>query len=149
MSAAVRQWRGFAAATRLGWEISSNWTRPLMFMIYSVLRPLSAAFILVVIYRFISGGSGGTSAYLAFLVTGVAFDALDVDGDEGLATLARLEATYGALPPSTPRCESSKRTCSRSSSRRTRTRACDRRCTSFVVLRRWSAIGCRLIPGEF
>ncbi|MDQ6712462.1 MAG: ABC transporter permease [Candidatus Dormibacteraeota bacterium] len=73
MSAAIRQWRGFAAATRLGWEISSNWTRPLMFVIYSMLRPLSAAFILVVIYRFISGGSPGTSAYLAFLVTGVAF----------------------------------------------------------------------------
>ena len=73
MSAAIRQWRGFAAATRLGWEISSNWTRPLMFVIYSVLRPISAAFILVVIYRFISGGAPGTSAYLAFLVTGVAF----------------------------------------------------------------------------
>jgi ABC-2 type transport system permease protein len=73
MSAAVRQWRGFAAATRLGWEISSNWTRPLMFVIYSVLRPLASAFILVVIYRFISGTAAGTSAYLAFLVTGVAF----------------------------------------------------------------------------
>ena len=73
MSAALRQWRGFAAATRLGWEISSNWTRPLMFVIYSVLRPLSGAFILVVIYRFISGGAGGTTDYLAFLVTGVAF----------------------------------------------------------------------------
>ena len=73
MSAAVRQWRGFAAATRLGWEISSNWTQPLVFVIYSVLRPLSAAFILVVIYRFISGGSPQTSAYLAFLVSGVAF----------------------------------------------------------------------------
>jgi ABC-2 type transport system permease protein len=73
MSAVIRQWRGFAAATRLGWEISSNWTRPLMFVIYSVLRPLSAAFILVVIYRFVSGGTAGTSAYLAFLVTGVAF----------------------------------------------------------------------------
>jgi ABC-2 type transport system permease protein len=73
VSAAIRQWRGFAAATRLGWEISSNWTRPLIFVIYSVLRPLSAAFILVVIYQFISGRAAGTSAYLAFLVTGVAF----------------------------------------------------------------------------
>jgi ABC-2 type transport system permease protein len=73
VNAAVRQWRGFAAATRLGWEISSNWTQPLVFVIYSVLRPLSSAFILVVIYRFITGGSPQTSAYLAFLVSGVAF----------------------------------------------------------------------------
>ena len=67
------QWRGFKAATWLGWEIVSNWTRPFMFLIYSVLRPISAAFILVVMYRVISGRVPGTTAYLAFLVSGVAF----------------------------------------------------------------------------
>jgi ABC-2 type transport system permease protein len=85
VSAAIGQWRGFKAATRLGWEISSNWTRPLIFVIYSVLRPLSAAFILVVMYRVISGGAPGTSAYLAFLVSGVAFWSFVQYGFAGLS----------------------------------------------------------------
>jgi ABC-2 type transport system permease protein len=85
MSAAVAQWRGFKAATRLGWQISSNWTRPLVFVIYSVLRPLSAAFILVVMYRVISGGAPGTAAYLAFLVSGVAFWSFVQYGFAGLS----------------------------------------------------------------
>ena len=85
MSAAIAQWRGFKAATRLGWEISSNWTRPLVFVLYSVLRPLSAAFILVVMYRVISGNAPGTAAYLAFLVSGVAFWSFVQYGFAGLS----------------------------------------------------------------
>jgi ABC-2 type transport system permease protein len=85
MSAAIAQWRGFKAATRLGWEISSNWTRPLIFVIYSVLRPLSGAFILVVMYRVISGSAPGTATYLAFLVSGVAFWSFVQYGFAGLA----------------------------------------------------------------
>jgi ABC-2 type transport system permease protein len=85
VSETVAQWRGFKAATRLGWEISSNWTRPLMFVIYSVLRPLSGAFILVVMYRVISGGAPGTGAYLAFLVSGVAFWSFVQYGFSGLS----------------------------------------------------------------
>ena len=85
MSETVTQWRGFKAATWLGWEISSNWTRPLMFVIYSVLRPISGAFILVVMYRVISGSAAGTSAYLAFLVSGVAFWSFVTYGFAGLS----------------------------------------------------------------
>jgi ABC-2 type transport system permease protein len=85
MSETIAQWRGFKAATRLGWEISSNWTQPLIFVIYSVLRPLSAAFILVVMYRVISGGAPGTAAYLAFLVSGVAFWSFVQYGFAGLS----------------------------------------------------------------
>ena len=85
MSAAIAQWRGFKAATRLGWVISSNWTRPFIFVIYSVLRPLSGAFILVVMYRVISGGAAGTATYLAFLVSGVAFWSFVQFGFAGLA----------------------------------------------------------------
>jgi ABC-2 type transport system permease protein len=85
MRAAIGQWRGFKAATRLGWEISSNWTRPLVFVLYSVLRPLSAAFILVVMYRVISGNAPGTAAYLAFLVSGVAFWSFVQYGFAGLS----------------------------------------------------------------
>jgi ABC-2 type transport system permease protein len=85
MSAARVQWRGFKAATRLGWAISSNWTQPLIFALYSVLRPLSAAFILVVMYRVVSGGAPGTAAYLAFLVSGVAFWSFVQYGFAGLS----------------------------------------------------------------
>jgi ABC-2 type transport system permease protein len=85
MSAAIAQWRGFAAATRLGWLISSNWTRPLMFVIYSILRPISGALILVVMYRVISRGTPGTAAYLAFLVSGVAFWSFVQYGFAGLS----------------------------------------------------------------
>jgi ABC-2 type transport system permease protein len=65
--------RAFAASVRLGWEVSSNWTQPLVFVIYSILRPLSSALILVVIYTFVTGRRGSTGTYLAFLVTGTAF----------------------------------------------------------------------------
>ena len=85
MSETIAQWRGFKAATRLGWEISSNWTQPVIFVIYSVLRPLSAAFILVVMYRVISGGTPSTAAYLAFLVSGVAFWSFVQYGFAGLS----------------------------------------------------------------
>jgi len=69
--AAGRLGRGFGAATYLGWQVSSNWTSPLRFAVYSILRPVSGALILVVMYDVISGGRA--RSYLAFLVTGVAF----------------------------------------------------------------------------
>jgi ABC-2 type transport system permease protein len=49
-------WRAFRAAVQLGWEVSSNWTEPLLFFIYSVVRPVSIALILVVMYRVVTGG---------------------------------------------------------------------------------------------
>jgi ABC-2 type transport system permease protein len=82
---AVRLWRGFAASTQLGWTISSNWTRPFIFLIYTVLRPVSGALILVVMYRFITGNRPATAIYLAFLVTGIAFWSLVQNGLAGLA----------------------------------------------------------------
>ncbi|HEY9289214.1 MAG TPA: ABC transporter permease [Candidatus Dormibacteraeota bacterium] len=82
---ARQQWRGFRAATWLGFLINSNWVNPVIFAIYSVLRPLSAAFILVVMYRVISGNASGTAAYLAFLVTGAAFWSFVQYGFAGLS----------------------------------------------------------------
>jgi len=77
-------WRGFAGSARLGWEVSSNWTEPLLFVIYSVVRPISAALILVVMYRAISGDRGATS-YIAFLVIGTAFWSFVQNGLAGFA----------------------------------------------------------------
>lgn len=49
-------WRSFAVATWLGWQIESNWTDPLLFTIYSIVKPLASAAILVVMYGVITGG---------------------------------------------------------------------------------------------
>lgn len=44
-------------ATWLGWQIESNWTDPFLFAIYSIVKPLSGAAILVVMYAVISQGN--------------------------------------------------------------------------------------------
>jgi len=75
-----RTWLGYTTAVRLGWAVSSNWTRPLTFVVYTVLRPISGALILVVMYLVITGGRANTRTYLAFLVIGVAFWAFVTEG---------------------------------------------------------------------
>src|SRR5512144_1737331 len=49
--------RSFSMATWLGWQIESNWTDPFLFAIYVIIKPLSAAAILVVMYAIITGGN--------------------------------------------------------------------------------------------
>lgn len=73
--------RGLRASAWLGWQVSSNWTRPLLFLIYVVLRPISAALILAVMYRVIAGPKA--APYLAFLVSGTAFWAFVQNGMSG------------------------------------------------------------------
>src|SRR5436305_14465973 len=48
--------RTLRIAARLGWQIESNWADPLVFFIFAVLRPISSALILVVMYQVIAGG---------------------------------------------------------------------------------------------
>jgi ABC-2 type transport system permease protein len=67
----------------LGWQVSSNWTSPGVFLVYSVLRPVSAALILTVIYQVITHGRAST--YLAFLITGTAFWSFVQQGLAGFA----------------------------------------------------------------
>jgi len=50
-------WRSFRIATWLGWQIESNWTDPFLFAIYSIIKPLAGAAILVVMYGIISQGN--------------------------------------------------------------------------------------------
>ena len=47
---ALRHWRSFKWAAWLGWQIESNWTEPWLFAIYSVIKPVAGAFILVLMY---------------------------------------------------------------------------------------------------
>ncbi len=48
--------RTFVSAAWLGWQIESNWTDPFLFLVYSVVKPLASASILVVMYSVITGG---------------------------------------------------------------------------------------------
>jgi ABC-2 type transport system permease protein len=76
-------WRSFRTAAALGWQMEANWTDPLLFFIYSVAKPVSAALILVVMLDIISGGAD--PAYLAFVVVGTALWAVVLAGITGLA----------------------------------------------------------------
>jgi ABC-2 type transport system permease protein len=69
----ARQLSGYRAAVLLGWAVSSNWTRPILFVAYSLLRPVSMALILAVMYTVITGNAATTRPYLAFLIIGTAF----------------------------------------------------------------------------
>jgi ABC-2 type transport system permease protein len=48
--------RSFRLAAWLGWQIESNWADPFLFAVYSLVKPISAAAILVVMYSVITGG---------------------------------------------------------------------------------------------
>ncbi len=50
-------WRSFRTAAWLGWQIESNWTEPLLFAIYSILKPVARAAILVFMYGVITHGN--------------------------------------------------------------------------------------------
>src|SRR5438552_12237170 len=43
-------WRTFKTAAWLGCEMDSNWTEPWLFVLYSVIKPVAGAFILVLMY---------------------------------------------------------------------------------------------------
>jgi ABC-2 type transport system permease protein len=50
-------WRSFKIAAWLGWQITSNWTDPFLFAIYSIVRPIARAAILVIMYGVITKGN--------------------------------------------------------------------------------------------
>ena len=56
----------------LGWQVESNWTHPALYVLISLLRPLSASFILVFIYLVVVGGDTSTPLF-AYLFIGQSF----------------------------------------------------------------------------
>lgn len=64
--------RSFFTAAWLGWQIESNWTDPFLFATYSIVKPLSGAAILVIMYSIISQGDFGSPVF-AYLYFGNAF----------------------------------------------------------------------------
>ncbi len=55
--------RSFKIAAWLGWQIESNWTDPFLFAIYSIIKPLASAAILVIMYSIIAKGNFGTPIF--------------------------------------------------------------------------------------
>ena len=67
-------WRTFKVAAWLGWEMDSNWTEPWLFIVYSVIKPIAAAFILVLMYVvFATIGNIQAPALFDFMYVGNAF----------------------------------------------------------------------------
>jgi ABC-2 type transport system permease protein len=64
--------RTLKSAAWLGWQIESNWTDPLTFMIYSVVKPLASATILVIMYSVITQGNFSSPVF-PYLYIGNAF----------------------------------------------------------------------------
>ncbi len=67
-------WSTFKTAAWLGWEMDSNWTEPWLFLVYSVIKPVAGAFILVLMYLvFTIVGRVQSSALFDFMYVGNAF----------------------------------------------------------------------------
>jgi len=64
--------RSFRLSAWLGWQIESNWADPFLFAIYSLVKPLAAVGILVVMYSVITGGDF-ESAMFTYMYIGNAF----------------------------------------------------------------------------
>lgn len=81
--------RTFLAAAWLGWQIEANWADPIIFFIYSVIKPLSGAAILVVMYSVITNGAfedpmfayiylgNAFYIYVAAVLSGVSWSVID------------------------------------------------------------------------
>lgn len=72
-----RQWKTFKTAAWLGWQMESNWTQPFLFATYSILKPIAATMILVLMYWVvINPGYGNVAeneAMFSFLYVGNTF----------------------------------------------------------------------------
>ena len=63
---------GLRTAAHLGWQIESNWTDPFVFAIYSIVKPIAASLILVVMYLVITRGQTATELFW-YIFVGNAF----------------------------------------------------------------------------
>lgn len=75
--------RGFVTSVRLGWQMEANWTDPILFLIYSVAKPVSSALILVFMLEVIAGEAG--RSFRSFVVIGSGLWAFVMSGIAGLA----------------------------------------------------------------
>ncbi len=64
--------RSFIPASWLGWQIESNWTDPLFFFAFSILKPVAGVLILVFMFNAVSP-AGAASPIYAYIYLGNAF----------------------------------------------------------------------------
>jgi ABC-2 type transport system permease protein len=64
--------RTLKSSAWLGWQIETNWADPLVFSIYSIIKPVSSAAILVVMYSVITNGAF-ENAVFPYIYLGNAF----------------------------------------------------------------------------
>jgi ABC-2 type transport system permease protein len=65
-------WRSFKTATWLGWQVEANWTKPVLFALYTIARPLALTGILVMLYATVTRGDL-SSPMFAYMYVGNAF----------------------------------------------------------------------------
>lgn len=82
-------WRSFRMAAWLGWQIESNWADPFLFAVYSLVKPLAGASILVIMYSVITNGDFASPIfpyiflgnafyiYVGQLMTGISWAVID------------------------------------------------------------------------
>lgn len=75
--------RTFRIAAWLGWQIEGNWADPLVFFIFTVLRPMASALIIVVMYQVVAGGQ--RTDFFEYLFISNAFFVLIVQVMAGLS----------------------------------------------------------------
>ena len=82
---------------RVGWKIESNWTDPVLFATYQIVRPLASllivAFIVVIGAAVGASGSAFYSQYLAWLIVGTAFYSYVLQVMLGMAILVHVDRT--------------------------------------------------------
>src|SRR5512134_2589863 len=61
-------WSSLKTATWLGWQIESNWASPALFALYSIVKPLTSAAILVVMFGIITAGQFDSAAFACMFV---------------------------------------------------------------------------------
>ena len=65
-------WSSLKTATWLGWQIESNWASPALFALYSIVKPLTSAAILVVMFGMVTQGNFASAAF-SYMYIGNAF----------------------------------------------------------------------------
>lgn len=76
--------RAFKVGTWLGWQIESNWTNPVLYVLFVVSRPLASALILALMYKVIAR-SGGSDDLFAYIFVGASVYALVGQLMEGMS----------------------------------------------------------------
>ncbi len=64
--------RSLRTAAWLGWQIESNWASPALFALYSIIKPLTSAAILVVMFGMVTQGNFASPAF-SYMYIGNAF----------------------------------------------------------------------------